>query len=297
MFYMLCAINIVQSILVDTVVLRCQYTGISSREEHNINRIQSAYKALVSNFGWATGLFDPMFGVHDIEGADDLKVTFEEARQLVQFEKWKSRNIRSTKDFLMKLGKGLFKDGTYNGFVVLAQAHSQSHPAETVPFPLEAENETVSSKSQFPNKLKGIASKALSTGESSSAIFPFSQRSGTPSDMIGPMETQASRPCSSSALRQHAETDVESELSEGEPEYITNYSLSGLLLLNNELTTKSVLSHQEPNDAKGKNVAHTRYIPESPTAPESTIPEGDQRFFEYNISEHCREHGSISYDL
>lgn len=108
MFYLLCAISIVQSILIDTHVLRCEYTGSPSREDHNLFRIRSAYNTLVSVFGWATGLFDPLLKSHNMLAPKEDQAMFDQAQQLVQLDKWKQQKIKSTKDFLMRPGKGVF---------------------------------------------------------------------------------------------------------------------------------------------------------------------------------------------
>jgi hypothetical protein len=124
MFYLLSAISIVQSILIATDQLAELYCERSSENGHSASRIQSAYTVLVNIFSWATGAFDPLhdssFGRspvdYDTETAVKLEAIYE-AQRLAEVEKWNMRNIRSTKDFLMRLGKGKFQDGTFIGFI------------------------------------------------------------------------------------------------------------------------------------------------------------------------------------
>jgi hypothetical protein len=46
----------------------------------------------------------------------NVKDMFRQTQKMVRQEKWKEREIKSSKDFPMGLGTGSFQDGTYNGF-------------------------------------------------------------------------------------------------------------------------------------------------------------------------------------
>jgi hypothetical protein len=87
---------------------------------------------LVSIFGRATGSLDPLLrGLNGLNRIDHY-ATFDQAEQLVQIDKWKKRKIKSTKDFLKRLGKGVFPDGIYNGFVVQKHGLPQNLAAKSM---------------------------------------------------------------------------------------------------------------------------------------------------------------------
>ncbi len=83
-------------------------------------------------FGRATGSFDLLLRSLNGLNIPDHQATFDQAQQLVQIDKWKKRKIKSTTDFLMRLGKDVFPDGIYNGFVVQKQGLPQNLAAKSM---------------------------------------------------------------------------------------------------------------------------------------------------------------------
>jgi hypothetical protein len=197
MFYLLCTISIVQSILIDTYTLRCEYNGSTNRNNYASLHIQSTYHALVSIFTWASGPFDPLlrdYGIFQSDGGEAtyLAETVLGARNLVRLDKWKVRNIKSTKDFLMQLGKGLLSDGTFSGFVVQKRGLPHNQTANMAFHPAEFGANTEASDYQRACKISVMSSRLPHTSELSSSQFPSSQAPGASSDTIDPTHFQGS---------------------------------------------------------------------------------------------------------
>jgi hypothetical protein len=121
-FVKLCMFSILKSILIDA------YSDLGIYDDGTTANvaasIDSAYKALVSMFTWASSsdmLLEEALSVDPVEppfDADQQASAFQEIHRAVQRDKWKERGIKSSKDFLMGLGSGFYKDGTYKGFYV-----------------------------------------------------------------------------------------------------------------------------------------------------------------------------------
>jgi hypothetical protein len=117
-FYFLTAIGIVKSIMIDIQVLPLYY---NCGPKQDMVYIQSTYNALVSIFAWATGPLEPLLADHSRVIIADRAATLQEMRKLIRIDHWAVWNIKSTRDFLMRLGEGYFFDGTFNGFIVQEQ--------------------------------------------------------------------------------------------------------------------------------------------------------------------------------
>lgn len=122
-FTALCCYSIFKSILID--VQTCTAITDGGFRAGIAARIESAYKALVSVFIWATKSdllvewYLPAGREDSLNTAKELsKKSFDTLCQLVQRDQWENRGIKSSKDFLMGLGSGFYNDGTYNGFYI-----------------------------------------------------------------------------------------------------------------------------------------------------------------------------------
>jgi hypothetical protein len=125
-FYLLSSISMVKSIMLSALCLRSYYDhGLYLHDLY----IESTYTALVSIFSWATGSFDLLLGDYGRANSPVCASILQEARALVRIDKWTQSNIKSTREFLMRLGDGLLFDGTFNGFIVHEQGIFWKHPA------------------------------------------------------------------------------------------------------------------------------------------------------------------------
>lgn len=79
------------------------------------NLMHSAYKAIVSNFVWAT---PSMLDEDTTQMSPEDTTLLSELKEILLREKWTEYEILSTKDFLMGLGSGVFRDGFFKDFVL-----------------------------------------------------------------------------------------------------------------------------------------------------------------------------------
>ncbi|KAI9744545.1 MAG: hypothetical protein M1818_002074 [Claussenomyces sp. TS43310] len=109
----LCALSITKSITIDLHAIRSQYSPSLDWGFLDANRIDSAYKSLVSIFTWCSKS-DP---IAEIDGST-ISPKLRKILQVVDHDCWRERGIESTKDYLMRLGTEILPNGAYHGFFV-----------------------------------------------------------------------------------------------------------------------------------------------------------------------------------
>ncbi|KAI9743106.1 MAG: hypothetical protein M1818_003401 [Claussenomyces sp. TS43310] len=120
-FTSLCGFSIIKSTLIDA---RDRDRDAQSRlwQPSAVARINSLYKVLVNLFSWASYLDPLCTGYETLQ--KDSKWSYLNPQIMdkllgsVQRDRWEERGITSTKNFLVGLGSGFYKDGTYNGYYV-----------------------------------------------------------------------------------------------------------------------------------------------------------------------------------
>lgn len=118
LFHSLCLFSIYKTILIDAYALRAQYESPRRWKHSDAVSIDCVYRTLVSIFTWASGVKDPMLSEdYDSEDANTHEM-LKSTREMIKIDRWKERGIKSSKDFLMNLGRGIFDDRTFNGFVL-----------------------------------------------------------------------------------------------------------------------------------------------------------------------------------
>ncbi|KAK4211733.1 hypothetical protein QBC37DRAFT_207212 [Rhypophila decipiens] len=105
-FFSLCILNVVKTILVDRVA-----HSRGSPPQHATLVMHAAYKALVTVF---TSLTTPVYLDQDMDMDQDAREIFSAIGAILKRGSWQERGIHTTKDFLFHLGSGEL-DG--NGFI------------------------------------------------------------------------------------------------------------------------------------------------------------------------------------
>jgi hypothetical protein len=89
--------------------------NVPIRRTSHSNAIHSVYKALVSNFSWAApSLLD---GETTQTGPDD-KSLLSSLKEILLTDKWTEYGIPSARDFLIGLGSGALRDGSFKDFML-----------------------------------------------------------------------------------------------------------------------------------------------------------------------------------
>lgn len=258
MFYLLTAISIVKSILIDTFLLRGEYDKTPNQHNHAIIHIQSVYHALVGIFAWSSGGFNPLlrdYGIFQSDGGEGtyLAETILGARNLVRLNKWKVRNIKSTKDFLMQLGKGLLSDGTFSGFVVQKQGLPHNRTTKLSFHPAEFGANTETSHHRRAYNISSMSSKLPHTSNLSSSHFSSSQDPGTSSDPIDSTDFQGSCSYAGSLLAREGIGSSTNGTSETVDE-INMHGLAGISIHTDQDVTVSA------DIQKSENAANTTFL-------------------------------------
>lgn len=117
-YYALLLFSVVKSLLIDAYSIQGEYEDHRGHwDEREVTRIISAYKALVSVFGWASKS-DVMLS-DDIEAnSSQFRFAIQATRRMLHQAKWEERGIKGAKDFLLGLGSFTFPNDSYNGFFV-----------------------------------------------------------------------------------------------------------------------------------------------------------------------------------
>ena len=114
-FYALLVFGIAKSILIDAYSIRGDYEEENPWRDTDATAINSAYKALVGCFCWASKS-DIILQANDAEG--EFGDAIQQTRTLVHHDKWEERGYKGTKDFMLSLGSHITSEGKYNGFFV-----------------------------------------------------------------------------------------------------------------------------------------------------------------------------------
>jgi len=267
MFYLLSSISIVQSILIDTHVLRYNYDGSPHLHRNRaISRINSIYNALIATFGWATGPF--AFEEYWVSDHNNLTGTVQEAKKLVRLDKWQEWNIKSTKDFLFRLGSGVLLDGTYSGFVVQKQGLHENIVAKWASDPID---DGAGLSLTEATLLGSISEEASTTPEPPSTTLTFSRHVGSSSNAVKSVQLQSSSPHSRSASQIQVQWPLLDEILDEGLKDLSTEGVSRALKDNGEDVTKDLPPSQMSNYSRLKSAALTDYIPASHATHEIAI--------------------------
>jgi hypothetical protein len=122
-FYSLCLMSIVQSLLVDIAIESSSYGGLETWPIADSHKIPSLYKALVSVFCWSS-CHRELDSSTEVQSPKSFSVSFSDRpmiaipEKVVQHTKWRARGIKSLRQFLFGLGSEVLPDGLFNGFLV-----------------------------------------------------------------------------------------------------------------------------------------------------------------------------------
>ncbi|CAG8952967.1 hypothetical protein HYFRA_00007683 [Hymenoscyphus fraxineus] len=111
-FYALMVFSIVKGLLIDAYSVRNTCDDVSPWDETCALRINSAFKTLVSVFGWSSKQ-DIMLEYHLHPLASKAIAA---TQKMVCVEKWDERGFKTSRDFLLGLGSIVFANDSYNGF-------------------------------------------------------------------------------------------------------------------------------------------------------------------------------------
>ncbi|CAG8978499.1 hypothetical protein HYALB_00005074 [Hymenoscyphus albidus] len=111
-FYALMVFSIAKGLLIDAYSVRNTCDDVSPWDETCALRINSAFKTLVSVFGWSSKQ-DIMLEYHLHPLASKAIAA---TQKMVCVEKWDERGFKTSRDFLSSLGSLLFANDSYNGF-------------------------------------------------------------------------------------------------------------------------------------------------------------------------------------
>ena len=114
-FYALLVFGVAKSMLIDAYAVREAYDGASTRTSNQAIAINSAYKALVSAFCWASRADVVLLECGDeVTNHKDNEVWG--TCSIVRHDQWEERGIKGTKEFLLSLGSSIPSETAYNGF-------------------------------------------------------------------------------------------------------------------------------------------------------------------------------------
>ena len=114
--FALLVFNVAKTVMIDAYLTRNEYEVISLWQNTDAVRITSAYKAIVSFYGWASksdALLDSSMEMPPNFGSAIL-----ETQEMLHQSMWEQRGYKATKDFLIALGSSFLPNGAYNGFLV-----------------------------------------------------------------------------------------------------------------------------------------------------------------------------------
>jgi hypothetical protein len=113
--YALLVFNVAKTVMIDAYLTRNEYEVISLWQDTDAVRIASAYKAIVSVYGWASksDVIDSTMEMPPNFGSAIL-----ETQEMLHQSMWEQRGYKATKDFLIALGSSFLLNGAYNGFLV-----------------------------------------------------------------------------------------------------------------------------------------------------------------------------------